>query len=96
MYEGLYKIVSQEKDRIRICLSDHTHPIFQAHFPGNPLLPGFIHFEIIADIFDLEITEIKKAKFISPVLPLQEVVYTKNGNKFKVSIDDKVVATFSL
>ncbi len=45
-----------------ITLSDENHPIFKAHFPSKPILPGFIHFEIVADIFELDITTIKKSK----------------------------------
>ena len=52
-----------------ITLCDENHPIFKAHFPQNPLLPGFILLEISACILNVEIVRIKKAKFLQTILP---------------------------
>ena len=84
------------RTRATVILSDKEHPIFKAHFPSNPILPGFIHFEIVSDLFDIEITTIQKAKFTNLVLPKQILEYKKNGNKFTVLCESKEVATFSL
>jgi len=97
MFDGLYSIVSKAENEIVIKLSDENHPIFKAHFPNNPILPGFVHFEIVSDIFDLEINSIKKAKYSVMVKPDEELKYIKNGNKFNVfNKDGKEVASFSL
>lgn len=96
MFEGLYEVISQKEDEAIIKLSDKKHPIFKAHFPRHPILPGFVHFEIIADVFALKVSSIKKAKFMSLVTPKQTLVYKKNGNKFRVFCQEKEVASFSL
>mgnify|MGYP002640792548 CR=1 FL=1 len=96
LLESLYEVINKDKTRATVILSDKEHPIFKAHFPSNPILPGFIHFEIVSDLFDIEITTIQKAKFTNLVLPKQILEYKKNGNKFTVLCESKEVATFSL
>lgn len=96
MIEGLYKVIEESSDEVIIELSDASHLVFQAHFPGNPILPGFVHLEIISKVFSIEITGIKKAKFTSIVLPLERVIYTKDGQKFKVTGTSKDIASFSI
>lgn len=96
MFDGLYEVISKDDNEATIKLSDKKHPIFKAHFPHHPILPGFVHFEIVADIFDIQITAIKKAKFTNLVSPKQILRYEKNSNKFRVFCEDKEVASFSL
>ena len=96
MIEGLYKVIKESSQEVVIELSDASHPIFKAHFPGNPILPGFVHLEIISKVFSMKIIGIKKAKFTSLVLPLERVVYTKDGQKFKVTSKSKDIASFSI
>lgn len=96
MFDGLYEVISKDENSAVIKLTDKKHPIFKAHFPRHPVLPGFVHFEIVANIFDLEITSIKKAKFMDLVLPKQTLIYEKKANKFRVLRDNKEVASFSL
>jgi len=96
LIDGLYTIVSKDETKAIVKLSDKDHPIFKAHFPTKALLPGFVNFEIVADAFNIEITSIKKAKFLKPALPEQTLVYEKNGNKFKVFCNDKEIASFTL
>ncbi len=96
LLDGLYKVLNKEKSQATIEFSDKEHPIFKAHFPSNPILPGFVHFEIVSALFDIKITTIKKAKFINIVLPKQILEYKRNGNKFTVLYESNEVATFSL
>ena len=96
MLDGLYEIISKNENEAVIKLSDKKHPIFEAHFPKYPVLPGFVHFEIVADVFDIPITSIKKAKFMSLVLPKQLLKYEKKGNKFRVLCKEEEVASFTL
>ncbi len=96
MIKELYRILSKSDTEAKIELSDKEHPIFQAHFPSRPILPGFVHFEIVADLFDLEIESIKRAKFVHFVTPNQVLQYQKEGNKFRVICEEKEVANFTL
>lgn len=50
------------------------HVGFKGHFPGNPLLPGFLHIELVLDILHshfphLELLAVRSAKFLRPILP---------------------------
>ncbi len=94
--KNLYTILSKDENKVVVKLSDATHPIFKAHFPTNAILPGFVNFEIISEAFDMEITSIKKAKFLKPALPEQELTYEKNANKFKVFCQNQEIASFTL
>ena len=96
IYKNLYEVKSKDEDSAVVLLCDKNHPVFKAHFPQKPVLPGFIHFEIISDIFGLDITEIKKAKFVKMVLPKQTIEYKKTKNRFKVFCEGEEVASFIL
>jgi len=94
--QGLYEVLESSTTQVSIKLSDASHPIFQAHFPNNPILPAFTHLEIISDVFNLEIKSVKKAKFTTIVLPSQTLTYIRDENKFKVFCEEKIVASFVL
>lgn len=96
LIETLYTIEYQDENKGIIKLSDAQHPIFQAHFPSQAILPGFIHFEVVSKLFNMEITTIKKAKFLKLALPEQILTYEKDKNKFKVLCNDEEIASFSL
>ncbi len=95
-YESLYKVIKIDENMAEIRLCDENHPIFKAHFPTKPILPGFIHFEVVAKIFSLDITSIKKAKFLDMISPNEVLRYERKSNSFKVYSDEKEVANFSL
>ena len=82
MIEDLYRILKQNVSEISIKLASDDHPIFQAHFPQNPILPGFALIDIMANIFDDHIICIHKSKFIAHLLPNDILVC-------KVNTDDK-------
>ena len=94
--DKLYKIVSKDENRFSVKLADENHPLFKAHFPTMPILPGYIHFEIVADVFNMKITTIKKARFLKTVSPTQTLTYEKNSNKFKVYCQNEEIANFIL
>ena len=81
IYNNLYKLILKDTNSATIVLSDKGHPVFRAHFPSNPILPGFIHFDIVSDIFSMNI---------------QSIRYEKNDNKLKVFCEEEVVASFSI
>ncbi len=94
--DKLYTVTSKDKDKITIKLCDENHPIFKAHFPNNPILPGFLHFDIVQELFNLEITTIKKAKFLKLVLPNDTLTYQKDKSRFKIFSQTSEVANFTL
>ncbi len=96
LIDKLYTIEYKDDKKAIVRLSDENHPLFKAHFPTSPIMPGFINFEIVSDAFDLDITTIKKAKFLQKALPNQILTYEKDGNKFKVFCQNKEIANFSL
>ena len=95
-YKTLYKIEYQGTDSARIRLSSATHEIFKAHFPEQAIFPGFMHFEVISDVFNVEIASIKRAKFMKIIQPEQVLRYEKKNNKFKVFCEEQLVASFSI
>jgi len=96
MFDGLYEILSKDENSAVVKLSDKKHKIFKAHFPMHPVLPGFIHFEIVAEAFNVDVTTIKKAKFMALVLPKQTLRYERKENKFRVYRENEEVASFTL
>jgi len=92
----LYSIEFKDDTKAIIKLSDSNHPVFKAHFPTKPILPGFINFDIVSELFDLDINKIKKAKFIKIIEPNQTLTYEKNGNSFKVFCENENVISFTL
>jgi len=96
LLDGLYTVIEKDDYTARVILADNMHPIFQAHFPSKPILPGFVHLEIISILFNVEIIKIKKAKFLDLVLPSQELTYSKDGNKYFVRHNGNLVASVML
>jgi len=96
LIEGLYRIIERNHESIRIKLAQSNHPIFKAHFPGNPILPGFTQIEIIARILNDDIISIKYSKFLSHILPGDTITYSikKEDKKRRVKIlkDSKKVS----
>ena len=94
--DGLYRILSKDENKVIVKLSNKKHPIFEAHFPQKPILPGFVHFEIIEDTFNLKITTVKKTKFTKMVNPDEVLTYERNNNKFKIFSNNEEVASINL
>jgi len=72
--QQLYTISSKDISSVVLVLADKNHPVFKAHFEGNPLLPAFLHVDIAAEIFGFEVVGISRSKFMEPLLPNDEVV----------------------
>lgn len=55
------------------------HPALAGHFPGNPVVPGVLVLEIVADMVQRwregsRVREIRSARFLAPVAPGRELV----------------------
>lgn len=82
LLDNLYTIIKEEPEEVIIKLSDEHHPVFIAHFPNHPILPAFIQIDIIAKIFNDDIVNIKRSKFISHILPNDIILFNiKTNNK---------------
>ena len=89
--DSLYNIKENKKDKIVVSLVSESHPIFQAHFPQNHILPGFCHIEILTRVLGDNINKINFMKLQQKILPKDIVTYeieTKN-NKRKIKILNK-------
>jgi 3-hydroxyacyl-[acyl-carrier-protein] dehydratase len=67
--------LSHQQDEVVVKLADRDHPVFQAHFPTKPILPGFLQIEIIADILGDKVAQINYGKFRQHILPEDVITY---------------------
>jgi len=73
--KALYGAKALGEGKWEVKLSDVSHPVFQAHFEGNPLLPAFLQIDIFAELVDKKIVEIQRCKFKQPIVPNDVIVY---------------------
>ena len=76
--DNLFKILHREPDENGVtvtvlpCLE---HPIYQAHFPGNPITPGVCLVHLVGELAEqhtglkLQLQEIKNIKFLNMLVP---------------------------
>ncbi len=88
MLNGLYRVISQSYEQIVFKLSDKSHPLFEAHFPHHPILPGFALIDIVSEVLQDEVTYIKYSKFIKSIFPndILECQISKNDKRRMVKI----------
>lgn len=91
MTKELYTLLKKESAEVTIQLSDKNHPIFQAHFPNYPILPGFLLIEIICEVLKEEPKKIRSAKFISHSNPKDILTYKyeKKDEKTKIKVTNQ-------
>lgn len=96
MIEGLYSIIKQSTDEVVIKLASKDHPVFQAHFPNNPILPGFALIDIMEKVLNDNIVYISKSKFISHMLPDDilrcSISITNNKKNIKIFKNEEKVS----
>jgi len=85
LLKDLFTIISETPTTVTVRFTSEDHPIFQAHFPNYPILPGFLQIDVILNILDIEIKGIKYAKFIDHISPNDLVRYElKNKDGFSI------------
>jgi len=91
-----YTITLKNEAYFYVRLSDASHPIFQAHFPTNPIVPGFVLLDMSAEILGIEIMKITKTKFLKNIVPQSllrfDVMTNNNVLKILVTENEKKVA----
>jgi len=80
MLDNLYTVLKNTQDELILEFTNENHKIFKAHFPGNPILPGFALIDIVSKVLGDHIVYIKKSKFIEHVLP-RDVITCKIERK---------------
>lgn len=86
--DNLYTKINCSNNKALILLSSEEHPIFKAHFPNMPLLPGFLQIDIACEIFNINIKKIKKAKFINIIKPKDEIEINITSKKIIFNTKD--------
>ena len=73
--KNLYTHKKLNEDSWEVTMADETHPVFKAHFEGNPLLPAFLQIDIMGEILEKTLLSIDRSKFKQPILPNDVLVY---------------------
>lgn len=79
--QNLYTLTTSNDNIFEIVLANETHPVFQAHFPNNPILPGFLQIDIAEKLLGTSFKKIKKAKFLHIIKPNDHIFYECKENK---------------
>lgn len=96
------EFISQSDDfiELKVIFSKKEHDIFQAHFPNNSLLPGFLQLDILAKELKIKIIEVKKAKFLQTILPEDEIIFSVKVKENTLNVitkkDDKKCSEFTI
>ena len=75
LLDAMFTVVDADDARVRIQLHA-DHPIYQAHFPGNPITPGVCLIQIIQELValrlqrELSLLTVVNLKFAAPVSPV--------------------------
>jgi len=87
--KDFYSVKELGEQSWEVSFADEAHPVFKAHFEGNPLVPAFLQIDIMGEILSKELTKIDRCKFKLPILPNDVVVYKivkQIESKYKIKI----------
>ena len=95
--KDFYTVKQLDEQSWEVNFTDATHPVFKAHFEGNPLVPAFLQIDIFGEIVEKELTKIERCKFKSPILPNDSVIYkiakvVENRYRIKIYKDEQEVS----
>ncbi len=90
-----YKKLDEQSWEVKF--TDASHPVFKAHFEGNPLVPAFLQIDIFGEMVAKELTKIERCKFKLPILPNDTVIYrvvkaVESKYRIKIYKDEKEVS----
>lgn len=78
--DSLYKITTREELGESISfhlLVDSSHPLYEGHFPGNPITPGVVLGEIVKELLEVlagqkvKMTTMRQSKFLAAHNPVE-------------------------
>ena len=106
----LSDIIFEDGDLRTFVKLNPSHPIFEGHFPGNPILPGASIVQLIKDVLEthlnisLQLTKAQDIKFLASIIPSQgkliqlQIKLTHTDELFHAAAtifeDDKLLAKF--
>ncbi len=76
MIKGLYEVLEHDSNKVIVEFASGDHPVFIAHFPQSPILPGFLLIDIISEILKDTVVKIVRSKFISHIIPNDIITYS--------------------
>ena len=85
----MFTVVGAKAGITRIRLN-MNHPIYRAHFPGNPITPGVCMVQMVAELLEtslnrsLTLKRITNLKFISTISPVENPVVDVHFDKYNV------------
>lgn len=91
LINDFYRIVARGEKSITIQL-EPSHPIYAAHFPGNPITPGACLVRIAEELVSGCMLSITNLKFMRPVLPSDTITYVfekKKENQYTITIQNQ-------
>lgn len=94
--KNLYTAQQLNENEWEVVMADESHPVFKAHFEGNPLLPAFLQIDIMGELLNKKLSTIDKSKFKLPILPNDKIVYKIKeivDKNYKVEIFKNEVST---
>ena len=79
---------------------DASHPTLPGHFPGQPIVPGVVLLDRLAETLErdwgMRLGKLTQVKFLRPLRPEETATLTIEGNaphgKFVVACGDAIVA----
>lgn len=82
------------------------HPCFEGHFPGHPVFPAVAQIDLLQKVIsqklgqEVIVTEVRKAKFLSPILPDMSLHVScqiqKDFVAWRISSNEKVCSSGNL
>jgi 3-hydroxyacyl-[acyl-carrier-protein] dehydratase len=99
--KNLYTHKALTKESWEVIMADETHPVFKAHFEGNPLLPAFLQIDIMSEILNKKLLSIERSKFKLPIVPNDVLIYkiikiVENSYKIEIFKDEISTTEFKV
>lgn len=75
-------LIESEAGRQTLLRLNAAHPVYAAHFPGNPITPGVCLVQVLGELLQrqtghaLELSKIVNMKFVSPLTPAETPLLT--------------------
>lgn len=73
-----------------------AHPIFKAHFPSQPIVPGACLLQIVEEVAGKRITAIRNLKFLCPVTPDKHPRLVIHDTQVQIEDENIVYAKMSI